>query len=110
MRPSPCVYACLVSLSPPAEPYKPKGTNTMLGAFLFCEVDWKQTTPHHFIFAHTEDIQVSGKVFKPTLATSLLFDFKRLDLKTGVMEDFGFALQYLVHNLKDNLFLIGGQY
>lgn len=26
------------------------------------------------------------------------------------MEDFGFALQYLVHQLKDNLFLIGGQY
>ena len=49
-------------------------------------------------------------MFKPTLATSLLFDFKRLDLKTGVMEDFGFALQYLVHSLKNNLFLIGGQY
>jgi hypothetical protein len=39
-----------------------------------------------------------------------LFDFKRLDLKTGILEDFGFALQYLVHELKNQLFLIGGQY
>jgi len=33
-----------------------------------------------------------------------------MDLTTGVMEDFGFALQYLVHDLKGSLFLIGGQY
>lgn len=39
-------YACLVSVCPPAEPYKPKGANSMLGAFLFSEIDWKQTTPH----------------------------------------------------------------
>lgn len=80
---TPYAYTCLVSLCPPAEPYKPKGNNSMMGAFLFNEIDWQQTTPHHFIFSHTEDVQVSGKLFKPTLSTSLLFDFKRLDLKTG---------------------------
>lgn len=53
---------------------------------------------------------MSGKIFRPNLATSLLFDIKRMDLKTGKMEDFGFALQYLCHELKGNLFLIGGQY
>ena len=68
-----------------------KGTNSMLGAHLFSKIDWKQTTPHHFIFADHIDIQVSGKIFTPTPATSLLFDFKRLDLKTGKFEDFGFA-------------------
>lgn len=35
-----CIYTCLASLCPPAEPYKPKGAASMLYAHHFFRLDW----------------------------------------------------------------------
>ena len=38
------IYTVLASLFPPAEPYKQKPYNTMLGANLFADVDFERST------------------------------------------------------------------
>jgi hypothetical protein len=39
-RVNPSIYTCLVMLAPPAEPFKPKGGNSMLYSHHFFKVDW----------------------------------------------------------------------
>ena len=62
------------------------------------------------VFREIDDYQINGKIFKPTKYTGLLFVIKRLDLETGEQHAVGFTYQYLVHTVKQNLFLISGQY
>ena len=40
----PCVYTVLASIFPPAEPYKPKPYNTMMGASFFADIDFEKTS------------------------------------------------------------------
>ena len=42
----PSIYTVLVTLAPPAEPFKPKGSNSMLYTHHFHKVDWNQTSPN----------------------------------------------------------------
>jgi len=81
-RPDAGIYTCMVSLAPPAEPYKPKGCNSMLYAHHFFKPDWVQTSPKQFVFREVDDYQISGKIFKPNKHSGLLFDIKRFDFKT----------------------------
>jgi len=107
---SPCVFTVLASLFPPAEPYKPKPYNTMLGANLFTDVDFSKTSSTSQFFVRNEDIEHPGVVLKLEAYSVLMFDIKKFNLNTGEMEDYGFAMQPLIHTLKNRDYLIGGRY
>lgn len=110
VRDESCIYTCLVSLAPPAEPYKVKGCNSMLFAHHFFRQDWSQSCPKQNIFREVADHEVGGKIFRPNKYTGLVFDVKRFNLKTGELSDIGFGYQYLVHSVDGVMYLIGGQY
>ena len=42
--------------------------------------------------------------------STLVFDIKKMDMRTGGMTDYGFAVQPLIHMLKNRQYLIGGRY
>ena len=55
-------------------------------------------------------MELSGIVLQLNEHSVLLLDIKKFDLQTGVVSDYGFAMQPLIHKLKDRNFLIGGRY
>ena len=61
-------------------------------------------------FKQEDDVEVAGMVLKLNDFSVLIFDIKKLDLRTGKMSDYGFAIQPLVHCLKSRDYLIGGRY
>ena len=107
---APCVYTVLSSLFPPAEPYKPKPYNTMLGANFFADIDFDRTSVNAQFFKQVDDVEHAGIILKLEKYSVLIFDIKKFDLKTGEMSDYGFAIQPLMHTLKNRDYLIGGRY
>lgn len=61
-------------------------------------------------FKQDEDVELASVVLRLTDNSVLVHDIKKFDLKTGVMTDYGFAVQPLIHRLKSRDFLIGGRY
>ena len=55
-------------------------------------------------------MELSGVVLKLSEYSTLIYDIKKMDLSTGKMTDYGFAIQPLIHNLKNHNYLIGGRY
>ena len=53
---------------------------------------------------------MSGIVLQLNEHSVLLLDIKKFDLQTGTVSDYGFAMQPLIHKLKDRNFLIAGRY
>lgn len=105
------MYTVLVSVLPPAEPYKEKPFNSMFASHLFSDVDFEKSKNGCQLFdTDNPAIEMSGIVLKLLEHSSLLFDIKQFDLKTGEMQDFGFALQPLIHTLKKQQYLISGRY
>ena len=106
----PCVYTVLASIFPPAEPYKPKPYNTMMGASFFADIDFEKTSANCQYFLRNEDVEHAGVVLKLEAYSVMVYDIKRFYLNTGEMEDYGFAMQPLMHTLKNREYLIGGRY
>lgn len=82
----------------------------MLGANLFTDVDFSKTSSTSQFFVRNEDIEHPGVVLKLEAYSVLMFDIKKFNLNTGEMEDYGFAMQPLIHTLKNRDYLIGGRY
>jgi len=83
----------------------------MFGANFFAEFDFERSMDFSQFFKQEEqDVELSGVVLKLTEYSVLILDIKKMDLRTGQISDYGFALQPLIHKLKDRNFLIGGRY
>ena len=82
----------------------------MFGANFFSEIDFERSMATSQYFKQEEDVELSAVILRLTEASVLVHDVKRLDLKTGQMSDYGFAVQPLIHKLKNKDFLIGGRY
>jgi hypothetical protein len=82
----------------------------MFGANFFCEIDFDRSMHTSQFFKQEEDVELSGVVIKIKDTSCIIFDIKRLNLTTGEMNDYGFAIQPLTHRLKQRSYLIGGRY
>ena len=107
---APCVYTVLASVFPPGDPYKTKPYNSMFGANFFANIDFDRSMHMTQLFRKDDDIELAGVVLKLNEHSTMVFDIKKMDLRTGKMTDYGFALQPLIHMLKNNSYLIGGRY
>jgi len=107
---APSMFTVLASVFPPAEPYKPKPYNTMLGANFFADIDFQRTSAIHQYFKTDDDIEHSGIVLRLEAYSVLVFDIKRFDLASGHMRDYGWAVQPLIHTLRKRDYLIAGRY
>ena len=105
-----CVYTVLASVFPPGEPYKPKPAQSMFGAEFIADVDFDRSFHKNQFFRQTEYFDLLGIVLKLGDHSALVFDIKKMDLRTGEMSDYGFAIQPLMHRLSDAAYLIGGRY
>ena len=107
----PCVYAVLASVFPPGAPYEPKPAGSMFGASFFADIDFERSNNNAQFFRQDEnDVELSGMVLKLTVNSSLVLDIKKMDLTNGLITDYGFAIQPLIHHLKDKSHIIGGRY
>ena len=107
---NPRIYTVLASVLPPGEPYKPKPTGTMFGANYFAEVDFERSRHVNQFFKKDIEAELVGLILKLKDKSVLFFDIKKMDLKTGEISDYGFAMQPLIHILKNRAYLIGGRY
>lgn len=84
----------------------------MFGAHIFADADFDKTKTiqNCQIFQEEQDVELPGSVLKINNASVLIYDIKKMDLRTGEMTDYGFAIQPLVHTLKLREYLIGGRY
>ena len=73
-------------------PYKEKPNNSMFGANYFADIDFARSMNDSQFFKQEGSIELSGIVLKLTDLSSICFDIKRFDLKTGQMRDFGFTI------------------
>ncbi len=89
---APCVYTVLASVFPPAEPYKSKPINSMFAANFFANIDFDRSMSTTQLFKQEEDVELSGVVLNLAEYSVLIFDIKKMDLRTGKMSDYGFAL------------------
>ena len=107
-----CVFTVLASVLPPGGPYKVGPNRTMFGAHIFADADFDKTktVQNCQIFQEEQDVELPGSVLKVNSASVLVYDIKKMDLRTGKMTDYGFAIQPLVHTLKLRDYLIGGRY
>ena len=55
-------------------------------------------------------MELAGVILKLTINSIIVYDVKKLDLRSGLMSDYGFAVQPIIHKLKNKDFLIGGRY
>ena len=62
------------------------------------------------IFQKADHFEYSGKIVKLLDHSAMLYDIKCFNIDTGEISDFGFAVQPLIHRLKDHSYLIGGKY
>lgn len=88
----PCVYTVLASIFPPAEPYKPKPLGSMFGANYFANIDFEKSMHTSQFFKQEEDVELAGVVLKLHEYSCLVLDIKKMDLSTGKISDYGFAL------------------
>ena len=82
----------------------------MFGANFFADVDFGRSNNSTQFFKRGNEVELSGVVLKLLEYSVLVLDIKEMDLTTGVLTDFGFAIQPLIHRLKDRDYLIGGRY
>ena len=84
----------------------------MFGASYFADIDFDRSMFSTQLFKHDEDayVELPGVVLKLNEHSTLVYDIKKFDLKSGQMTDYGFAVQPLIHVLKNNHYLIGGRY
>ena len=96
---NPCMYTVLASVFPPGDAFKQKPSQSMFGANFFAEVDFARSTSTSQFFKQQDelDVEVAGMLIKLTENSVMVYDVKRIDLKTGKMSDYGFALQPLIH-------------
>lgn len=100
----------LASVLPPADPYKQKPFKSLFGANIFTDVDMVKSSKRTQVFTKSDHFQYPGKVLKLQDFSALIFDIKRFNIETGEISDVGFAVQPLIHTLKDHAYLIGGKY
>lgn len=106
----PCVYTVLASVFPPGEPYKVKPNGSMFGANFFTDIDFERSMDQDQFFKQNEPVELSGLILRLLDHSILVLDIKRMDLRTGQISDYGFAIQPLMHKLKERSYLIGGRY
>ena len=91
---SPCVYTVLASVFPPAEPYKPKPVNSMFAANYFADIDFDRSMFATQLFKQDDNdfVELSGVILKLNENSTIVYDIKKMDLCTGEMTDYGFAV------------------
>ena len=83
----------------------------MFGAHYFAEIDFEHSYQSSQLFDREDRaIEVPGSVLKINEGSALVLDIKRMDLSTGEISDYGFAIQPLIHRLKDRNLIIAGRY
>ena len=84
----------------------------MFGAHFFADPDFdkSKSIPNSQIFQEQEDIELPGNVLKLNSTSIMVYDIKKMCMQTGEMKDYGFAIQPLIHTLKQKDYLIGGRY
>ena len=107
----PCVYTVLATVVPPGATYKSKPETSMLGAHYFSEFDFEKSRLSSQLFSREQrDVELAGSVLKLDEQSALILDIKKFDLSNGELSDYGFAIQPLIHRLKDRNFIIAGRY
>ena len=82
----------------------------MFGANFFANIDFDRSMNTSQFFKQEDDVDLAGVVLKLSEFSAIIYDIKRMDLRTGQMTSYGFAVQPLIHKLKNNDYLIGGRY
>lgn len=81
----PCVYTVLASVFPPGEPYKQKPNNSMFGASYFADIDFDRSMFSTQLFKQEDNdaVELPGVILKLCEYSTLVYDIKKMDLRTG---------------------------
>ena len=81
----PCVYTVLASVFPPGEPYKTKPFGSLFGANYFADIDFDRSMFSTQLFRQGDEdyIELPGVLLKLNEHSALVYDIKKLDLRTG---------------------------
>ena len=107
----PCIYTVLATVIPPGSPYKDGVSRSMFGAHYFADIDFENSRLSDQYFSReVRDIEIPGADLKLEEQSALLLDIKKFDLSNGELSDYGFAIQPLIHRLKNRNHIIAGRY
>lgn len=86
-----CIFMVLASVCPPGTPYSNQ-SKTLQAAFPFIKMKWDSKEDQ--ITFEEDDIMLNGLPLHHS--SVIIFDIKRFNMRTKILDDFGFAIQPVV--------------